>query len=177
MARERATPPEFLGASEDAVVLVGGVASVQLTVPGDARSRLDDGARRGERLFVSVENIEAERDPGLVYAVFLTSSGSGDAPTPRHHIGNVSFFGIQESTDQDLSHDGGAHGLAHTFDATEAVNALREQPQGNSTDMTVTFEPVRILPPPGQEDTWEAEPPSEFAKTPVKIGRVSLFVA
>jgi hypothetical protein len=177
MPRERATPAELVGASEEPIVLVGEPSSVQVTVPADSRDRFHDASRGGQRLFVSVENIEAERDPGLVYAVFLTSSNGGDAPTTRHHIGNVSFFGVQESADPDLPHGGGARGLAHTFDATDAVNALREQQLGDSLAITVTFEPVGILPPPGQEETWEPEPLSEFAKTPVTIGRVSLFVA
>jgi len=44
--------------------------------------------------------------------------------------------------------------------------------------VTVTFEPDTVLPPPGEEDTWDpGEKEEESSIPPVQIGRVSLFVA
>ena len=124
---------------------------------------------------ISVEDIEAEQDPGLGYAVYLDVPGDDDpAQRERRHIGNVSFFGIEKMNDPDQPHDG-APGFRHTFDATDAVNTLREEKRWDPAAVRVTFEPIVVLPPPGQELPVPALAPEEV--TPVRIGRVSLFVA
>jgi hypothetical protein len=42
----------------------------------------------------------------------------------------------------------------------------------------VTFEPIGVLPPPGEEATWDAgEEEAAEDVPPIEIGRVSLFVA
>jgi hypothetical protein len=43
--------------------------------------------------------------------------------------------------------------------------------------VTVTFDPIRILPPPGGELPAEVEAEARAPTPPVRIGRVSLFVA
>jgi len=43
--------------------------------------------------------------------------------------------------------------------------------------MTVRFEPIRVLSPPGEELSAEAEAEAMAPVAPVRIGRVSLFVA
>jgi tyrosinase len=178
MPPEGPGPPELLGATEETVVLVGDPSSVRLTVPTTTQRRLDDASTGGGRLFLTVEDIEAERDPGLVYAVYLNLPADGGAlDAARHHVGNVSFFGIQQLSDPNVPHEGGAPALRHTFDVTDVMSTLRERDLWDPAGFTVTFEPVGVRPPPGEEESWQAEPMSDAARTPVKIGRVSLFVA
>ena len=126
------------------------------------------------RVLVSVEDIEAERDPGLAYAVYLDLPGDSDRE--RRHLGNVAFFGIEAMNDPDRPHDG-APGFRHTFDATHVVKALKAHNLWDPASMTVTFEPIRVLPPPGAEMPPEAAAEAAAPVAPVRIGRVSLFVA
>jgi hypothetical protein len=125
-------------------------------------------------VLVSVEDIQAERDPGVAYAVYLDVPGDPDRE--RRHIGNVSFFGVETMNDPDRPHHG-APGFRHTFDATEVVKTLKEQHLWDPASMTITFEPIRVHPPPGQELPPEAVAEAAAPVAPVRIGRVSLFVA
>jgi tyrosinase-like protein/polyphenol oxidase-like protein len=167
-------PPELVAATEEPLVLVGSTASVSMTVPSSTEELARDAGSGEGRVLVSVEDIEAEQDPGLAYAVYLTVPNDPD-PASRH-IGNVSFFGIGIMNDPDRPHDG-PPGFPHLFDATEVVNALREQGLWDPAAVTVTFDPIRVLPPPGGTLPPEAEDEARTPTPPVRIGRVSMFVA
>jgi hypothetical protein len=117
---------------------------------------------------VGIEDIEAEQDPGLGYAVYLAGRGG-----QRRHIGNMSFFGIHTLTDPDRAHLGGP-GFRHMFDATGAVDSLRREGAFDAGSITVTFEPIRVLPPPGRDTAAAVD--SAAPTPPVRIGRVSLFI-
>jgi tyrosinase len=163
-------PPELAGATEAPIVLVGEPASVSLTIPARSRSLVAAAAAdRTRQLFVGVEDIEAEQDPGLAYAVYLTGPRG-----QRRHIGNLSFFGIHTLNDPDRAHIG-APGFRHTFDATGAVDTLRAEGAFDAGSITVTFEPIHVLPPPGRETAAEFQ--SAAPTPPVRIGRVSLFTS
>jgi hypothetical protein len=162
-----AQPPELAAASEESLTLAGNAVSVELAMPQSARQMVEE-AGEARRILINVEDIEAERDPGLPYAVFLEAPG-GD----RRHIGNVSFFGIETMNDPDRPHEG-VPGFRHSFDATAAVAELQAQGILNQPVLTVTFEPIRVVPPPGGEIPAEA---AQFGPvSPVRIGRVSLFL-
>jgi tyrosinase len=167
-------PPELAAASEETLELTGTTRSVPLAMPARSRGIVEDAAAAPDRrLLLSVEDIEGERNPGVAYAVYLDVPGEeGDAPRERRHVGNVSFFGIELMEDPDRPHDA-APGLRHVFDATDAVNTLRAQGRWDPSDVRVTFEPITVLPAPGQEvppdDRSLAPPP------PIHIGRVGLF--
>jgi hypothetical protein len=167
-------PPELVAASEQRLELTGSTSSVQLTVPTNTRSLVQAAGERGHVL-VNVEDIEAERDPGLGYAVYLEVPGA-EPDSARQHIGNISFFGIKAMNDPDRVHQGEA-GFGQSFEATEAVKALREQGLWDPASVRVTFAPIRVLPPPGEEPSEESRAAAAVALPPVRIGRVSLFVA
>ena len=79
--------------------------------------------------------------------------------------------------DPDKAHPG-VPGFRHTFDVTRVVGELSEAGMWDPDALTVTFEPITPIPPPGQEDLT-AVVSAEFeegAAPPVRIGRVSLFV-
>jgi hypothetical protein len=167
-------PPELVAASEEPLELAGVSASVQLTVPSATRSLAEAACDGERRVLVSVEDIEDERDPGLAYAVYLQVPGDPDRA--RRHIGNVAFFGIETMNDPDRPHDG-APGFRHTFDATDVVRTLKEHNLWDPASMTVTFEPIRVLPPPDEELPPAATAEAAAPVAPVRIGRVSLFIA
>ena len=162
-------PPELVAASEQAVELAGAPASVSLTAAPSTRALLEAGGEAPQRVLVSVEDIEAEEDPGLAYAVYLEPPGGEE----RRHVGNVTFFGVREMNDPDTRHEG-APGFRHTFDATDAVGELQALEAWDPGSIQVIFEPITVLPPPGQELAPEAQP-AATAPT-VTIGRVSMFI-
>jgi hypothetical protein len=167
------SPPELIAASERSLELTGSTASVPMTLPTSSRLLAEAAGDEGAVL-VSVDDIEADRDPGLAYAVYLDVP---DGPEGGHqHIGNVSFFGIDAMNDPDRPHEGHA-GFGHTFDATNAVKALKERRIWDPASITVTFEPIRVLPPPGEEMSEEMRAEEAAPVPPVRIGRVGLFVA
>ncbi|MFL5576751.1 MAG: tyrosinase family protein [Gemmatimonadaceae bacterium] len=168
-------PPELAAASEEPLELVGTRASVQLTVPRSARSMVAAAGDAESRVLVSVDDIEAERDPGVAYALYLDVRGD-PGQERRQHVGNVSLFGIESADDPDRAHEG-APGFRYVFDATDAVRRLRDQHLWDPDSVTVTFEPIRILPPPGAAPAPEAEAEAAAPVAPVRIGRVALFVA
>jgi hypothetical protein len=167
-------PPELAAATEQPLELTGTSVSVPLTVPGSTRSLAEAASDDERRVLVNVEDIQAEHDPGLAYAVYLEMPG--DPSRERRHLGNVSFFGIGTMNDPDRPHDG-APGFRHTFDATSVVKALKEQNLWDPAALTVTFEPIRVLPQPGEELSPEAAAEAAAPVESVRIGRVSLFVA
>jgi hypothetical protein len=176
-ARKPAGPPELAAATETPLTLTGGPASVTISAPAETREPLSVAAAPGPgRVLVTIDNIQADVNPGVVYAVFLNAPDDhGDAL--KYHIGNIALFGIEKMNDPDERHDG-APGFQHVFDATEVAGRLAEEGRWDPSAVTVTFEPSKVLPPPGEEDTWESgETNEESTVPPIEIGRVSLLVA
>ena len=165
-------PPELVAATEQPLTLSGGAKSVPISVPQDTRGSVESAAAPGPgRVLVSVDDIRAEINPGVVYGVYLNLPGEG-GDRRSHHIGNVALFGIEKMNDPDTRHEG-APGFRHVFDATPVAAKLSEQGRWDPAAVTVTFAPVGVAPPPGQE----AAEPAEGSAPPIEIGRVSLFVA
>ena len=169
-------PPELVAASAREVDLKGQPVSVPLnTTAGAVAGLSSDAVAAGapEGIYLNVEDIEAAENPGVVYGVYLES-----AAHTRRHVGNVSLFGVEAMNDPDRVHDG-VPGFRHTFDITGAVASLSDAGEWDPATITVVFEPLKTAPPPGQEplaDLASAELQESTGK-PVRIGRVSMFVA
>lgn len=172
------TPPEpqVVGASESPVHLVGAAARVPVTI--DARARHDALAGKERdtrrRVFLNVEDIEAKKNPGTVYGIYVNlPEGAGEEELERHHVGNVSFFGIERASDpRDDEH---SHGLRVSVEITDFVDELTAQGKWDDEQLHVTFQPLGLIPPAGHEAesvTARAKPPGE--DPPVHVGRVSL---
>ena len=167
-------PPELVAATDESLTLAGGSASVQIGVPQDTQESFRAAAAPGPgRVLVGLEDIEAEINPGVVYGVYLNLPSEG-GDRHKHHIGNVSLFGIEKMNDPDSRHEG-APGFRHVFDATKVAGELFEQGDWDPAAVTVTFEPIEVLPPPGEEATWDPGEAERTSVPPVEIGRVSLF--
>ena len=170
-------PPELVAATEEPLTLAGDTASVVIGVPPDTRESVEAAARPGPgQVLVGLDDIKADVNPGVVYGVYLNLPGEG-ADRQKYHVGNLSLFGIEKMNDPDTRHEG-APGFRHLFDATSVAGDLFKEGRWDPATVTVTFEPIEVLPPPGEETTWEAEEEEEAAAVPpIEIGRVSLFVA
>jgi tyrosinase len=177
-----ARPPEMVAASDRPIDLVGQPASVELAVPEITKSQLESAVEEPDvrHVYLNVEDLEAERNPGVVYGVFLNiPSPDPDASPERYHVGNLAPFGIELMNDPDREHEG-VPGLRHTFDITSLVNELRQAGKWDSSRVNVIFEVIPPLPPPGEEPETAAMMASEqeaAAAAPLRVGRVSLFVS
>jgi tyrosinase len=164
-------PPELVGATDAPLTLEGRAERVAIPLSEPAGPALLAGERDPASVHLNVEGISAEVNPGLSYAVFVNLPDDADPSTAeRHLVGNLSFFGIERAQDVAADHPGG-HGLRYVFDITELANELREQGRWDPANVTVTFEPIRSLPPPGSEEAGAAEEPVP----PVRIGRVGIY--
>lgn len=151
--------PELLAASDAPIVLTGEPLEVALTPQQESPSQPPDGDNP-RQILVSVEEIAAEGDPGLAYAVYLATPAGG-----HEHIGNVSLFGIgRQPPDQPMR---------QVFDATAALDTLRGSGVLDQNALRVTFEPILVSPPPGATSTPEDTPRQDVP--PVRIGRVGMF--
>ncbi len=131
-------------------------------------------ARRGgdepKRVYLTVEGIEGERNPGVTYAVYvnLPDDADVDEEPESHYAGNVSFFGIEHTRRVDT--DPGGHGMARSFDITGLVSELRATGTWDPDEVTVTFVPLRR----GTRRRRGASD-AEGQGPPVKVGRIGVY--
>lgn len=169
-------PPELVAATSEPITLIGSPSSVTLHPPPAAKSLVETAVGGSGRILVGVEDIKAAVNPGVVYGVYLNLPTTAGVDRHDYHVGNVSLFGIERMNDPDARHDG-APGFRHVFDATRVARRLSAEGLWNPAEVTVTFAPIGLLPPPGEEDTWEDGGAAARDVPPVEFGRVSLFVA
>ncbi|HEY1569602.1 MAG TPA: tyrosinase family protein [Solirubrobacteraceae bacterium] len=168
--------PELVGASATPVRLVGGPASVSLQIDSQAHAAAlaATGATAPQRILLGVEDIEAERNPGTVYGIYLNLPADASADVAEaHHAGNVSFFGVERA--RNPRGDEPAHSLRVVHDITELTKTLAAQGQWDGRDVQVTFRPLGLV-PPDQPELGHALPDAVTdADPPVTIGRVAIF--
>ncbi len=160
-------PPELAAATEKPIVLTGAAVSTRLRVPAGSAGALADSVPSGRRLFLNVEDIEADANPGVAYGVYL------ETPEGDRHVGNIALFGIEEMNRAERPH-AGPPGFRHTFDITAVAQELSAKGLWSAADPRVKLEPIQLIPPPDAPADAVAEP---ISHPPVRIGRVSLFVA
>jgi tyrosinase len=159
-------PPELVAATEQPLTLAGEAATITLTV-SEPRSTAVAKRPPTERYdYLNIEGIEGERNPGIVYGVYLnlpdpTALPADDDP---HHIGNLSFFGLERVRDAGVQH-AGPLGLRQVFNITDTP--LWSTALAQATTLTVTFVPLH---PIGDDASH-----THRAVPPVTIGRISLY--
>lgn len=171
-------PPELVGATDQPLELTGDRATVRFPVSRPAGPLSRTEAATPARVYLVVEDVEADTNPGIVYAIFANVPDDDDDPTnDAHYVGNLSLFGIESSRDLDQDHAGG---LRFAFDITDLYTELRGQGRWNEEQVTVTFEPLGLV-PAGDAEAAEADLELDVAEDeeevvpPVTVGRVSLF--
>lgn len=168
--------PELVGASETPVRLVGGPASVSLEIDPQAHEAAlaATGATAPQRILLRVEDIEAERNPGTVYGIYINLPADASADVAEtHHAGNVSFFGVERA--RNPRGDEHAHGLRVTHDITELTQSLAAQGQWDGRHVAVTFRPLGLIPDDQPELAHALPDHVTDADPPVTIGRVAIF--
>jgi tyrosinase len=162
-------------------MLTGQPVAVRLVAPRGSRAALVQAVKQGGRTPISlrVEDIEAERNPNVVYGVFLDLPDDPQTDRRRYHVGNIALFGIELHNDPDVVHDNDVTGFRHVFDATECVMRLAEEGRWSESRIVVTIDLLLPEVPPGLEAELADGIVEQFRfaeETPVRIGRVSLFV-
>jgi tyrosinase len=168
--------PKVVGAASARVTLTGSTAAIPVEVDERARQEVSDASRASDprRLYLNIEDIEGEVNPGSVYGVYvnLPEAASGEE-LEQHHVTNVSFFGIERARNpRDDEH---SHSLRVSVDVGHILSALGEDGRWDGKPIDVTFRPLTLSPGEDQtEEDLQAETPGEHP--PVQIGRVSLSV-
>jgi len=172
----RDAPVEVVGATDRVVRLTGSPERVE--VPVDARARADAlGDAEPSEVVLAIENIDAERNPDVVYGIYVNLP---DDPSPddlrRHHVGNISLFGIERTrAPRGDAHSHGAMQVA--VDITDLTRRLRSGGTWNADAIDVEFRPVPL---DVVEDAPEADALAggaadvQHQDVPITIGRISV---
>jgi tyrosinase len=165
--------PKVVGAASERVTLTGSTEAIPVEVDERAKEEVSEASRKSDprRLYLNIEDIEGEVNPGTVYGVYVNLPDDADhEQLEAHHVTNVSFFGIERARDpRDDEH---SHGLRVSVDVGHILSSLGEDDRWDGKPIDVTFRPLELIPAEGQEQA-RAEAPED---PPVHIGRVSLSV-
>jgi tyrosinase len=170
----------LIGTTDQPLRLIG--EPVQITVPIDERAvqNVVAGPAADElqrRAFVDIDNIDAERNPDVVYGVYVNLP-----PTPSsedlesHHVGNLSFFGIERA--RNPLGDEHAHGLHTTVEITSLLDRMSAEGQwqdGHQID--VTFRPITLEAPQDRPELAAEISSPTHVDVPVTVGQVSVRLA
>jgi tyrosinase len=162
--------PQLVGASEQSLELVGAPASISIPIDGEAAS---EPIAANQHVYLNVEDIEGESNPGTVYGVYANlPAGAPPDLEAAHHVGNVSFFGIERA--QNPQGDEPAHNLRVAADITGLARELEARGEWVGHTLVVTFRPLTLVPPEVPDEHDPVRPPTG-KDTPIRIGRVSIF--
>jgi tyrosinase len=173
MSESISNNPELIGAMSTPLTLTGDTAQVAVEIDARAAaSALASLATTTPRILLEVHEVQAERHPGTVYGVYVNlPAGASASEEAAAQVGNLSFFGVERA--RDPSRDEPAHGLSLTFDITALAEAQRASGVWNDQAVSVTFEPLRLVPPEGEETAG----PGDGPEPPATVGSISLFYA
>ena len=117
---------------------------------------------KAETLLLELDDVEAETQPGAVWAVFvgLPAGAEADAKSP-HFVGQLALFGRGV---RDEKH----HEYKPAHFAYPINRALQASLRANADRVNVTFVPLGIV--------IDGKPSRPEVKAPVRIGRASLSV-
>lgn len=167
-AEPPAHPAELVGTSDRTVELAGERVGVQIAM-AQPEGPLSGGGIPS-RVYLNVEDVAGEVNPGVSYGVYLTVPDEDETDEP-HHVGNVSFFGIETVTDLEADHPGGHGGMRFAFDISDVHAELRGRGLW-SDEVRVTFAPLGLEPGAADQPAGDPGPPALPA---VRVGRVSVY--
>jgi tyrosinase len=167
---------EIVGGTSEPVLLTGRQAarSVPIETP---RARpvagRDVAPTAPRRVFLALDDITAEEDPGTPYSVYVNLPGQATPEVAREHLaGTVAFFGIGNAAQPGA--DTHAHPYRAEFDITRLVSHLTARGEWDPERVDVAFRPADFVPPEGAAEVGEDALPEH---APVSVGRISLHYA
>lgn len=170
--------PKVVGASEEEVTLTGRPEAISVALENRAQQEVFEAARETDprRVYLNIEDIEGERNPGTVYGVYLNLPEDPDEEAlGEHYAGAVSFFGIEHTRKPPRDEHG--HQLRYVLEVGDLLRSLGGVERFEQEGMQVTFRPLPLLAPEGESrEAFSAAAAPEEDQPPVQIGRVSLAV-
>lgn len=170
-------PAELVGASEAPVQLSGTPVDVGVRIDRRAaESALSAaGVRQPSHVYLSVQEVEGEKDPGTVYGIYVNLPDAQAEPevVAAHYAGAISFFGIARATAP--RSDEPPHTVAVTHEITALTHELESQGQWDGEHVTVSFRPTGLVPPDRPEMAHALPTELSSDDPPITIGRVSIF--
>jgi tyrosinase len=169
--------PKIVGATEEKVTLAGEPAAIPVEIDKRAREEVREASTESDprRLYLNIENIEGEANPGLSYGIYVNLPQGADEETrERHHVGNVSLFGIERAPEP--LKDEPPHSVATSVEIGPLLRALGGGDHFDEEGINVTFLPLLPKPPKGKEEEFRPLLEEEMEAPPVHIGRVSIGI-
>jgi Common central domain of tyrosinase len=169
----------LVGGTDEPVVLTGGTVRAPVLIDSRAAESLiaDLPVAQQHRAFLDIEDIDAERNPGIVYGVYVNLP---DEPTAddlsAHHVGNISLFGVERARDPRGDEHG--HGLRVSIEITELLDRLSAD--GTWSDgqrLDAVFRPITLEPSGDGGEADQLLTASAHPALPITIGRVSVHYA
>lgn len=173
------TPSErkVVGATAEKVTLAGSSAEIPVEIDERAKEEVSAASSESDprRLYLNLEDIEGEVNPGTVYGIYVNlPAGADPKELEAHRAGNVSFFGIERARKpRDDEH---AHGLRVSVEVGGLLREISEGDRWEGEQIDVTLRPLTLIPAEGQGEEAAKEMESFEEDSPVQIGRVSLSV-
>jgi tyrosinase len=176
-AEEPPIEPKIVGGSKK-VTLEGEPAAIPVEIDDRAREEVREASKKSDprNLYLNIEDIEGKVNPGVSYGIYVNlPQGAGEEDKAKHHVGNVSLFGI-ELAPEPLK-DEPAHNVATSVELGSFLRALGGGEHFDEGEITVTFLPLLPKAPPGKEDEYQQLLDKRAAESPpVHIGRVSIGI-
>jgi tyrosinase len=174
------SPRHLVGATDSPVRLVGDAVTVPVAIDERATGSLQDARRvapQQHRVFLDLEHVDAERNPGRTYGVYVNLPGQPtDADLAAHFAGNLSLFGIEAA--RSPRGDEHPHDLRISMDITRLLDRLAAAGQWtDGRQLEVTFRPTTLGPPPGREELAGELARTAHPDLPITIGRISIQYA
>jgi tyrosinase len=175
-----AQPPELepVGVAAAPVRLTGVPASTEISI--DARAASAFLSARGEgspaHVYLQLDQIQGERNPGRVYGVYVNlPDGADPATAEAHHAASLSFFGVERAAEP--AGDEPGHTLSLTRDITSLLGTLRTDGEWDGAHLTVTFRPLGLV-PPDRPDLAHALPSGLTGDDPpITVGSIRILYA
>lgn len=165
---EGVTSPELIGATTEPITLVGEAVDVEIPIDAEAAGELASG----QRVYLNVENIEGEDNPGTAYGIYVdVPPDANQEALDSHLVDSLSFFGIERS--EEPFNDQHPHGMRSAIDISAIAHAMADREEWAGAALRVSLKPLMLQAPTAELESLIPDP--AHPETPITIGRISVF--
>jgi tyrosinase len=140
--RMRDGAPKVAGTSDAEVPLTDTVSRTEVRVTAPPDQGLEGvAAEEAGRVFLKLEGVRGEKLAAGVFEVYVNlPEGAKPQEFRDHRAGQISMFGVVESSQAETPHGGG--GLNFSFDITNLVQRLQAKGHWRPASVHVAFAPI-----------------------------------
>jgi tyrosinase len=160
--------PHMVGATDKPITLVGEPVEVEIPIDAKEAGELSPA----QNVYLNSEDIEGERNPGTVYAVYVAlPPDASPEEAAAHHVGNLSFFGIERNGEP--AGDEAPHGFRLAVDITPIAQELAARDEWGGHPLHISIEPLTLE--ATEPEHRDSVPSPAHPDLPITIGRISVF--